>query len=381
MKIDPDIMNLIPPLKPDEFQGLEQKILNEGLTEPLVVWKEQDILLDGHHRLEICKKHNIKPTFRYISLPDRKSAINWVIDNQLSRRNLDPFEVSVLRGKKYLLEKQSHGGQIPYSKGSEKISDPSETAQKIAEETGVTSRTVYNDALLAQAVEELTQHIPREILKQNPKQDIIELYKKPPEEKKKIIKVIEEDRLSIKKARQKIIRDLYTEPSILTNNEKYDVILADPPWQYEFSMAINRAIENQYPTMTLDEIKQLQIPSAENAVLFLWATAPKLEEALEVMRAWGFKYRTCAVWDKEVIGMGFWFRIQHELLLVGVKGNYPVPPPDSRFSSIIRERRGKHSEKPKLIYEMIEKMCPKGKYLELFARETRQGWKAWGNEI
>ena len=77
-----------------------------------------------------------------------------------------------------MLKKQSHGGQIPYSKGSEKISDPSETAQKIAEETGVTSRTVYNDALLAQAVEELTQHIPREILKQSPKQDIIELYKK-----------------------------------------------------------------------------------------------------------------------------------------------------------------------------------------------------------
>ena len=116
-------------------------------------------------------------------MPDRKSAINWVIDNQLSRRNLDPFEVSVLRGKKYLLEKKEVGRPKGDNKNPEIFSEFSETAQKIAEETGVTSRTVYNDALLAQAVEELTQHIPREILKQNPKQDIIELYKKPPEEK------------------------------------------------------------------------------------------------------------------------------------------------------------------------------------------------------
>jgi len=84
-----------------------------------------------------------------------------------------------LRAKKYLLEKQSHGGQIPYSKGGEKISPPSETAQKVAKETGVTSRTVYNDALLAQAVEDLKE-IPREVLKQNPKKDIIALQQDSP---------------------------------------------------------------------------------------------------------------------------------------------------------------------------------------------------------
>ena len=113
-------------------------------------------------------------------MPDRKSAINWVIDNQLSRRNLDPFEVSVLRGKKYLLEKKEVGRP-------ENVADfatlSERTREKVAKETGVSPRTITNDALLAQAVEELTQHIPREILKQNPKQDIIELYKKPPEEK------------------------------------------------------------------------------------------------------------------------------------------------------------------------------------------------------
>ena len=94
---------------------------------------------------------------------------------------------------------------------------------------------------------------------------------------------------------------------------KYDVLLADPPWRYKFTKTKSRAIENQYHTMALENIKRLQVPSEDNAVLFLWATAPKLLEALDVMSAWGFEYKTCAVWDKAQIGMGFWFRGQHEL--------------------------------------------------------------------
>jgi len=112
-------------------------------------------------------------------LPDRKSAINWVIDNQLSRRNLDPFEASILRAKKYFLEKKEVGRPKGDNKNSEIFSDFSETAQKVAKETGVTSRTVYNDALLAQAVEDLKE-IPREVLKQNPKKDIIALQQDSP---------------------------------------------------------------------------------------------------------------------------------------------------------------------------------------------------------
>jgi N6-adenosine-specific RNA methylase IME4 len=115
-------------------------------------------------------------------------------------------------------------------------------------------------------------------------------------------------------------------------------------------------------------------------VLFLWATAPKLIEALEVMRAWGFSYRTNAVWDKEKIGMGYWFRGQHELLLVGVKGNYPPPITEARFSSVIRTERTDHSSKPDCVYEMIEAICPNSRYIELFSRKKRQGWESWGNQ-
>lgn len=162
--------------------------------------------------------------------------------------------------------------------------------------------------------------------------------------------------------------------------DKFSVIYADPPWRYEHVKTESRAIENQYPTMSLDEICDMQIPAADSAILFLWATAPKLAEAMRVIESWGFGYRTCAVWDKEKIGMGYYFRGQHELLLVAVKGSFHAPDESARVSSVHREARGKHSSKPVYYAELIESMYPDDKRIELFCREPREGWAVWGNE-
>jgi len=165
---------------------------------------------------------------------------------------------------------------------------------------------------------------------------------------------------------------------------KYNVIYADPPWKYEHPPMgdSNRSIERHYPTLELEKIKSMQIPAAEDSVLFIWATAPKLAEVIEVINAWGFNYRTCCIWDKKIIGMGYWFRNRHELLLVATKGDFPPPPVESRPPSVYEERRGEHSRKPDYFYQMIEKMYPNGKYLELFARRKwNDKWTVWGNEI
>lgn len=161
----------------------------------------------------------------------------------------------------------------------------------------------------------------------------------------------------------------------------YDVIYADPPWKYDFSSTGTRDIENNYPTLELFEIKQIQVPSSPNSVLFLWATAPKLREALEVMEAWGFEYKTHMIWDKQKIGMGYWFRGQHELLLVGTKGMINAPQEGARISSVYSEKRTEHSKKPNYFYSLIESYFPHGTYLELFARTTRDKWKSWGNQV
>jgi len=161
---------------------------------------------------------------------------------------------------------------------------------------------------------------------------------------------------------------------------KYDLIYADPPWQYDFSETDCRKIENQYPTMTVDEIAALEPPAADDCVLYLWGTAPKLREALIVLGAWGFEYKTHAVWDKQKIGMGYWFRGQHELLLVGTRGRFSPPPEDKRTPSVFSFPRGRHSEKPDSVYELIEGLFPDATKCELFARSQREGWTAWGNE-
>jgi N6-adenosine-specific RNA methylase IME4 len=162
---------------------------------------------------------------------------------------------------------------------------------------------------------------------------------------------------------------------------KFDIIYADPPWQYTPAVK-NRQIENHYPTMELSDICDLKVPSADDCILFLWGTAPKLPDALEVMKKWKFIYKTNAVWDKKRTGMGYYLRGQHELLLVGTKGKPGVPEAKDRFPSVIESIRTEHSAKPDIVYEMIEKMYPSRSYLELFARRKfGDRWCVWGNEI
>jgi len=163
---------------------------------------------------------------------------------------------------------------------------------------------------------------------------------------------------------------------------KFSIIYADPPWEYEFSNSNMRDIENHYPTLELEKIKAIKVPADDNAMLFLWTPAPKLEEALEVVKAWGFYHRTNIVWVKDKIGTGYYSRGKHELLLIGIKGEgIGTPLPENRPESVIFAERTEHSKKPDIFYEIIEKMYPNHSKIELFARNKREGWEAWGNEI
>ena len=166
---------------------------------------------------------------------------------------------------------------------------------------------------------------------------------------------------------------------------RFDLVYADPPWRYEFNQTDNRVIENQYPTMALEDICAMPVSdiTIQNAVLFLWATLPKLEEALQVVNAWGFKYRTAIVWDKVRMGQGIYTRQQTELLLIAIKGNMYSPESNyaGNFRSLVSiERSQNHSEKPKEFYGIIEGLYPDCTKVELFARNKRDGWFSWGNQ-
>lgn len=165
--------------------------------------------------------------------------------------------------------------------------------------------------------------------------------------------------------------------------KKYKVIYADPPWRYDFAETKNRKIENHYPSMDIEDIKKLPIAELadDDCVLFMWATAPKLIEAIDVIKSWGFTYKTQSIWDKKMVGMGYWFRGQHEILMVATKGTPKVPSPSNRVSSVYSEKRKEHSQKPHRYYTLIERMMGNVPKIELFSRHKRDGWDCWGNEV
>jgi N6-adenosine-specific RNA methylase IME4 len=134
--------------------------------------------------------------------------------------------------------------------------------------------------------------------------------------------------------------------------------------------------------MHLSEICALPVGSlaTDAAVLFLWTTAPHLRESFDVLAAWGFVYKTNIVWAKDKIGLGYFVRNQHELLIVAARGDMPSPLPANRPPSIISAQRREHSRKPDEAYELIERMYPELPKIELFARNAREGWAAWGNQ-
>jgi N6-adenosine-specific RNA methylase IME4 len=171
----------------------------------------------------------------------------------------------------------------------------------------------------------------------------------------------------------------------------YDVILADPPWTFSVWNAAksDRHTSHKYSLMTVDDICDLPVPSimAENCALFLWATWPNIKDAFKVIEAWGFTYRTLGFdWVKAKkggggfhFGMGYYTRANSEPCLLAVRGRMAVESHAVR--SLLYAPVRKHSQKPDEQYDRIETLYPNKRYLEMFARSSRNGWDVFGNEV
>ena len=161
---------------------------------------------------------------------------------------------------------------------------------------------------------------------------------------------------------------------------EFDVIYADPPWSYRDDGNPRGGVAKHYQTMDIEDIKALDVPAADDAVLYMWGTVTHVPEAVDVIRAWGFEHKTQAVWDKQHFGSGWWFRGQHELLYVATRGDVSPPPEHARRSSVFRAPRGEHSAKPEAVRTHIEQAHPDARKLEMFARDGKVGWDLWGDE-
>ena len=195
-------------------------------------------------------------------------------------------------------------------------------------------------------------------------------------------KAIQED-LSVRELREIIKKD--KTPELPSN--KYRIVYADPPWEYndkcEDGAIQSGGANKHYPTMSIDELCKMSIQTIieDDAVLFLWATSPFLEDSFKIVNAWGFNYKTSFVWDKIKHNLGHYNSVRHELLLICTRGSC-TPDNLKLFDSVQSiEKSNIHSQKPKEFYSIIETLYTHGKKIELFARQKRENWDSYGNEL
>lgn len=180
----------------------------------------------------------------------------------------------------------------------------------------------------------------------------------------------------------------------------YDIIYADPPWDYHGKMQYDRsskkdvnvgfvrpvfisAAEFNYPTVRLHDLEQLNVPAlcADDCLLFLWTTGPQMENAILLAKAWGFSYKTVAfVWDKMNHNPGRYTLSQTEFCLVCKKGRIPTPRGARNVMQLVQSKREEHSAKPDAVIQGITEMFPSQRKIELFARRSYPGWDHWGLE-
>lgn len=382
LRIDPELRALIPPLTEEEKRLLEESIVSEGCRDPLVVWG--DVLIDGHNRYDICTRRDVP--FRVVQreFADKHEAKDWIIRNQLGRRNLTREQRAYLIGKQYEERKRSIG-RPEKSAQSEHLK---KTAEVIAEENKVGQATVRRAADFARAVDTIAANVGEEVREKIlsrevplTAKDVQKVARLEPEKQKAIIeKVLSGEAKSVVDARRLVKKETVKE--VAPPSGKYRVIYADPPWSYGNKLVDGYgAAEDHYPTMTIEELCALPVKdlAEDNAVLFLWVTSPLLEECFEVIRAWGFKYKASFVWDKLRKNFGYYNGVRHEFLLVCTRGSC-TPDVPKLFDSVQSIERTEHSRKPEEFRQIIDTLYPHGKRIELFARRPAPGWEVWGNE-
>ncbi|MCW7076400.1 MAG: MT-A70 family methyltransferase [Candidatus Syntrophoarchaeum sp.] len=350
-----EIANMFPLMEGAEFDALVADIKKNGLLEP--IWLYEDKILDGRNRYRACQLAGVEPQFVKYTKGD---PLAFVISANLHRRHLNAYQRSkiVLKLKPLLKEKaKERQKRKPKSVSQISVEQNIDTQKELARIANVSHDTIAKVETIAKKATDKQKERVRA-----GKSSINAIYKE--------IKRVERKQELKKMPTGKI-------------EGKYNVLLADPPWQYDSrSTSIRGVADDHYPTMTIEEIQALPVKEAtlENAVLFLWTTTSMIKKAFSVIDAWGFEFKTSMVWVKSHIGTGFYVRSRHEIILIGVKGSF-LPMTMDIPESVFFADKDKHSKKPSKIYDIIESMYPEQKYLELFQRgKPGENWTGWGLE-
>jgi|HubBroStandDraft_4_1064222.scaffolds.fasta_scaffold00333_11 N6-adenosine-specific RNA methylase IME4 len=365
------------------FAGLVEDIRHRSLVHPIVLFEGK--VLDGRNRLRACRKARVKP--RFVDYKGR-DPLGHVVSLNLQRRHLTESQRAVLALDILpRLEAEAKGRQ---RMGRAKLPQP-QSAGKSRDHAArlfkVSGRYIQDAKKIQKSAPELVQQV---------RDGIVTIV-----EAKMLCGLTARDRgilvrrglsnpklnLTLECQALKRRRILHQATRLETVRGRYQIIYADCPWETGPSRS-DRAVQNHYPGMSMEQLKALPVKrlSADDSALFMWTTAARLKDALDLMECWGFEYKSNLAWVKgPQWQLGWWFRNRHELLLVGVRGKPPTPIkiPQSVLQTNQHNKKRQHSQKPEEVYALIENMWPQVsmRRVELFARiSSRKGWSVWGAE-
>ena len=363
------LIQLIPPLTTEEFKQLEDNCLSEGIREKILTW--DGFIIDGHNRFEIATRWNLEYETESKYFKNEEAVKEWMILNQFGRRNLSNYQRSVLALEledvfsKKAKEKQGKRNDISVNSPISKL----DTRKELSKVASVGEQIIARVKVIeAKAPEEVKAKL------RTGEVSINAAYKEIKKEEKKAERLgkIEEIKTEIAKG-------------LKAPNGLYDVIAIDPPWEYsERGGSSSKSFDDDgnrggvdYPTMTVEELKKINIPCKDDSVIYLWTTHAFLRDAFNLLDAWDFTYKATIVWDKVSMGMGRNIRMQVEFCLLATKGKPILDGSGER--DIITEARRQHSRKPEEFYTKVDNMTA-GYKLDYFAREQRDGWFTYGAE-
>lgn len=389
--IDPELQSLVPALSEEERRTLKENLLRDGCLAPLVVWAEEGLLLDGHHRKKLCDEHGIDYQVRQVSLPDRNAARRWIIEHQFGRRNLTPYQRAelVLKLKPLLAaeaqqrERAGRGSDGSGGRGRKKNRQsnliegfspkPQWTQHKVAQLARLSAGTIAMADFIRQRADEDT----KERLRRGETTIHAEYVRLRRQEK-------ESQRQERRAANARQVGQGRSLDDLLAAGEKFATVVLDPPWDWGDEGDGDQwgRARPVYATLPFERLLELPVDRLAEADshLYLWITNRSLPKGFTLLDRWGFRYITALTWCKPHFGMGNYFRGSTEHVLFGVRGSQPLKRKDAgTWFAAPRGPQG-HSSKPVAFYELVES-CSPGPYLELFARVRREGWVAWGAEV
>lgn len=389
-----DIAGIFPLIAGDDFSGLVADIAANGVRE--AIWLYEGKILDGRNRYKAAKEVGVSfETKDFEGTP--LEAISHVWSLNRTRRHMTPSQAAMADARRNKMtdayapvrdaakERQDEGRK---QGGGDRKSD--QYKNRLVEQIPLSDKPENSRAEECPKEKPAPKTRDTRAKAAGTNAKYIDAADKILSDQPEMAADIESGKKTLSQAQRELRQKELAAKAPPPPSGKYRVIYADPPWKYNDAMTISRnglgesygPAEAHYPPMTISELCALPVKelAEDNAVMFLWTTSPLLEDTFQIIKAWGFKYKSSFVWDKVKHNMGHYNSVRHEFLLVCTRGSC-TPDVKRLFDSVQSiERTEKHSEKPHEFRDIIDTIYSNGTRIELFSRQAAEGWDAWGNE-